>query len=208
MRNRLSAPVVLVLVGASVLLGATPVSAQPLGSLTWQLQPYCNRVTVNVRQDGAVYTLDGTDDQCGAAQRAPVVGVAAVNPDGSIGFGLNIVAPSGQPVPVQARISVATLSGTWRDSGGNTGTFAFGGALSGVPRPAPTAAGDITAVTTSGGLTGGGTSGDIALNVDPAVLQRRVASGCPTGKPSGASPRTARSSARPRQGRAAATSRR
>jgi len=156
--------------------------AQPLGTFTWQLQPYCNRVTVNVRQDGAVYTLDGTDDQCGAAQRAPVVGVAAVNPDGSIGFGLNIVAPSGQPVPVQARISVATLSGTWRDSGGNTGTFAFGGALPGLPRPVPTAPGDITEVTAGTGLTGGGLAGAVTVAVDPTVVQSRVTTACPAGQ--------------------------
>lgn len=51
-----------------------PAGAQPLGTFTWQLQPYCNRVTVNVRQDGAVYTLDGFDDQCGGGQRAPLNG--------------------------------------------------------------------------------------------------------------------------------------
>jgi hypothetical protein len=163
--------------------GVGPAIAQPLGSFTWQLQPYCNRVTVNVRQDGAVYTLDGTDDQCGAAQKAPLVGLAALNSDGSIGFGLNVVAPSGQPVPVQARISVTTLSGTWRDSGGNTGTFAFGGALPGLPpRPTPTAPGDITAVTTSSGLTGGDTSGDVTLGVDTTVLQSRVTTACPSGQ--------------------------
>jgi hypothetical protein len=169
--------------GIACWLHASPAVAQPLGSFTWQLQPYCNRVTVNVRQDGAVYTLDGTDDQCGAGQKAPLVGVAAPNPDGSIGFGLNIVSPSGQPVPVEARISMASLSGTWRDSGGNSGTFAFGGALPGLPpRPLPAAPGDITAVTTSGGLTGGDTSGEIALGVDSSVLQRRVSTACPSGQ--------------------------
>ncbi len=161
----------------------TNAAAQPLGTFSWQLQPFCNRVTVTVIQNGSIYTLDGTDDQCGAGQKAPLVGVAAPNPDGSIGFGLNIVSPSGQPVPVEARISIASLSGTWRDSGGNSGTFAFGGALPGLPpRPLPTAPGDITAVTTSGGLTGGATSGEIALGVDSAVLQRRVSTPCPSGQ--------------------------
>jgi len=167
---------------ALVLVTGLPAAAQPLGSFTWQLQPYCNRVTVNVRQDGGVYTLDGTDDQCGAAQKAPVVGVAAPNPDGSIGFGFNIVSPGGQAVPVQARMSVATLSGTWRDSGGLSGTFAFGGALAGLPRPTPAAPGDITGVTAGAGLTGGGTSGDITLGVDPAVVQSRVTTACPAGE--------------------------
>jgi len=167
---------------ATLLLGGSS-AAQPLGTFTWQLQPYCNRVTVNVRQDGSVYTLDGTDDQCGAAQRAPIVGVAAPNPDGSIAFGLNVVSPSGQPVPVQARIQVSTLSGTWNDNAGNSGTFAFGGATPGLPpRPLPTESGDVTGVTTSGGLTGGASAGEVALGVDATVLQRRVSSPCPSGQ--------------------------
>jgi hypothetical protein len=178
---RLLSSVVVLL--AVVLLPVRTASAQPLGTFTWQLQPFCNRVTVSVRQDGAIYTLDGTDDQCGATQKAPLVGLAALNLDGSIGFGLNIVSPSGQPMPVQARISFSTLSGTWTDNGGNTGTFAFGGALPGLPpRPTPEAPGDITAVTTSGGLTGGGNTGDLALGVDSAVIQRRVSTICPAGQ--------------------------
>ena len=112
----------------SIIAGATVdvAQAQPLGSFTWQLQPFCNRVTVNVRQDGAVYTLDGFDDLCGAPQRAPLVGLATPNPDGTIGFGLNIVLPDGQNGSVEARITLPGLSGTWRDAGGNIGAFAFG----------------------------------------------------------------------------------
>lgn len=35
-----------------------PVRAQPIGTFRWQLQPYCNIVTLNVTQHGAVFTLD------------------------------------------------------------------------------------------------------------------------------------------------------
>ena len=57
-------------------VGAAAVEAQPLGTFTWQLQPFCNVVTVNLTQQGAVCTMDGFDDQCGAAQHAPFVGLA------------------------------------------------------------------------------------------------------------------------------------
>jgi len=132
-RTRSTALVVLAML---MLPAALP--AQPLGTFRWQLQPFCNAVVVNVVQTGAVYTVDGYDDQCGAAQRAPLVGLATPNPDGSIGFGLNVVTvPGGRGVQIDARISLATLSGTWTDSAGNSGTFAFNASTGGSPRPAP-----------------------------------------------------------------------
>lgn len=124
-----------------LLLGAgrvSPVNAQSLGTFRWQLQPYCNVLTVTVVQQGGQYQVDGTDDQCGAAQKASVVGLAYPNPDGSVGFGLaTVAAPSGTPVHTNATISINTLSGTWRDSGGHAGTFAFtaGAGTGGSTRP-------------------------------------------------------------------------
>ena len=53
------------------LVGVLNASAQALGTFRWQQQPFCNVVTFNVVQQGAVYQLDGFDDQCGgAASRA------------------------------------------------------------------------------------------------------------------------------------------
>lgn len=43
---------------AAFLALAPGAQARPLGSFTWQLQPFCIRVAMNGRQDGAVYTLD------------------------------------------------------------------------------------------------------------------------------------------------------
>lgn len=130
----------LVLPAIASLVLASSAAAQPLGTFAWQLQPYCNVVTVTVVQSGAVYTLDGFDDQCGAPQRAPVTGLATPNPDGSVGLGLTIVTvPGGRPVHVDARIAVATLGGPWTDSGGNAGTAVFGATAAGAPRPLPSA---------------------------------------------------------------------
>ena len=60
-------------------------------------------------------------------------------PDNSLGFGLNIVTvPGGRSVHVDARIGLASLSGPWTDSSGNSGSFIFGAATGGSPRPTPT----------------------------------------------------------------------
>ena len=103
---------------ALVLSAAVPAwsEAQPIGTFRWQLQPYCNVVTVAITRNGGVYRLEGTDDQCGAgAGQASVIGTAFQNPDGTIGLGLNIVAsPGGAPSPVHATITLGTSSGTWR----------------------------------------------------------------------------------------------
>jgi hypothetical protein len=122
-------------------LGVAEASAQALGTFRWQQQPYCNVVTFNVVQQGVIYQLDGFDDQCGgAAPRAAAAGLAVLNPNGTIGFGLTIVtAPGGSPVHIDATITFASLSGTWRDSSGQTGSWTFlpgAGNLGGSPRPA------------------------------------------------------------------------
>lgn len=117
-------------------LASTEAGAQPLGTFSWQLQPYCNVVTVNVTQTGAVYTLEGYDNQCNAGTRASVLGTAFVNPNGTIGLGFSIVAtPGGNPTHVDATIDLASLGGAWRDSAARAGTFAFGASAAGVPRP-------------------------------------------------------------------------
>jgi hypothetical protein len=46
----------------------------------------------------------------------------------------------------------------------------------------PTGTGTITGVTAGTGLTGGGTSGNVSLNADTALLQHRLASGCSNGQ--------------------------
>jgi len=148
---------------------ASLAGAQPLGSFSWQLQPYCNVVTMTAVQQGAIYTLDGFDDQCGAGQRAPVTGVATPNPDGSVGFGLTVIAsPSGAPVHVAARITLAALSGTWSDSTGASGTFAFGARAGGPTRP-PAALSGLQLTPGSVGR----------AQIDTRQMQTRVTGECP-----------------------------
>lgn len=128
----------LALLALTLVFPLSPATAQPFGTYSWQLQPFCNRVTVTLNQDGALYSLDGFDDQCGAAQRAPLVGTAVLNPDGTAGLGFTVVTvPSARAVHVDARVNPATGSGTWGDSAGNSGTFALGGRVPGSPRPLP-----------------------------------------------------------------------
>lgn len=170
----------------AILLLALPAAArsQSLGTFRWQLQPYCNVLTMTVVQQGGLYRFEGTDDQCGGGARAGATGLAFLNTDGSVSIGVSIVTvPGGSPVHVEATISIGTLSGTWRDSAGATGAFVFtpGAAVPGSPRPGSTS-GDVTGVAAGTGLTGGGTSGDLALAVDFATTQRRVGTGCPAGQ--------------------------
>lgn len=175
--------------------------AQPLGTFQWQLQPFCNIVALSVIQQGGLYTLDGFDDQCGAARRAPATGAAVLNPDGTVGLGLTIVTtPGGTPVHLDVAIAVSTLSGTWTDSLGHSGHFAFtpGAGAGGPPRP-PSASGlapgSITAAHLAAGAVGPGqlAPGAVgvaqlapgivgALQIDPAQVQTRVSGTCPVGQ--------------------------
>ena len=144
--------------------------AQPVGTFRWQLRPFCNVVTVAITQNGAIYRLEGTDDQCGnGTDAASVTGTAFPNADGTIGFGLNIVtAPGGRPVHVDAEISLATFGGTWRDSAGGAGTFVLtsGAGNGGMPRPLPSSGFALPAAIAlrpDGGFVAGGIEGAGAI---------------------------------------------
>jgi len=164
-------------------------TAQSLGTFTWQLQPFCNRVTVTLVQQGASYTIDGFDDQCGAAQRAPVLGGATVNPDGSVTVGFATVVGGGTvSVHVNARVTLPSASGTWQDSIGNTGNFVLSGAATGSPRPLPTVfVGDGTITTAKLAVDAVDTTriapGAVgAADINDNEVQRRVGTACPSGQ--------------------------
>ena len=44
--------------------GAAPAAAQSLGTYRWQLQPFCNVLTISVVQQGGQYQLDGSEMVC------------------------------------------------------------------------------------------------------------------------------------------------
>ncbi len=164
---------------ALLLVPALPASAQPvpMGVFTWQLAPYCNVLSLTTSQDGAVYTFDGTDNQCGASTVATARGLAVINPNGTVGIGLTIVtSPGGLPVHVQGTIDMGTLGGPWSDDHGNSGTFVFAPAApTGSPRPLVSAGIPNGAVTSAKILDG--TIG--AVDVNTAEVQARVSGACP-----------------------------
>ncbi len=137
---------------AVVTLLPAAATAQPLGTFTWQQQPYCNRLTFTITFTGQVFTLDGFDDGCGAAERLPASGVAAINPNGSASLGISIVS-SGGAAHIDATINPATLSGTWSNDFADGGSFVFNGTAPGDPRGSPLGAQWATAyfVKTTGG---------------------------------------------------------
>lgn len=171
-----------------LVLAATAADAQPLGSFTWQVQPFCNRVTVMVTQAGATYTLYGLDDQCGSQSRASVVGTAVPNANGSISIGFTAVVATGFPVHVSAQVTLPSASGTWVDSLGNAGAFVLNGSLAGSPRPLVTGFVADGSVTTAKLADSAVTSPKIAAGaigasaINPSEVQRRVAATCQGGQ--------------------------
>lgn len=113
--------------------GASSASAQVFGTFNWQMQPYCNVVTLTLTSVTGHFTLDGSDAQCGAAKKASAFGIGVFNADGTVGLNFTIVLPNNGSVDVAASVSPADGQGTWSDSVGNTGTFAFSGATAGLP---------------------------------------------------------------------------
>ena len=144
-RIRLASLSTLVLV-LSMPMGAM---AQTFGTFSWQMQPYCNVVSLTLVNTPAGFTLQGTDDQCGAVNKAGAFGIASFSTAGNVTANFSIVtAPSAKAVHVSAIISPANGNGTWTDSAGNSGTFVLGGAVPGLPvRPVPSGGLAVASVT-------------------------------------------------------------
>ena len=117
-----------------LVLAASSASAQVLGTFTWQMQPYCNRVSLTLTTGAGGFVLHGVDDRCGATVRGSASGAAVFNGDGSVSLNFAIAtAPAGTVVHVSASVSPTTGQGTWSDDLGHSGTFAFDGSIAGLP---------------------------------------------------------------------------
>jgi hypothetical protein len=122
-------------------LAAPSASAQSLGTFRWQLQPYGSVLNLNVTQQGAIYTLDGFESQCGGNASLPVSGIAVPQANGSVILGVTTINEQGHGLHTRATINLTDFSGTWSDNANNTNqTLRFnpGETCPGGPRTGPT----------------------------------------------------------------------
>ncbi|MGD9902730.1 MAG: hypothetical protein AB7U83_04610 [Vicinamibacterales bacterium] len=123
-------------VAIALLSMPAPVAGQVLGTFTWQLQPFCNRVVVTVIQTPGGFDLRGCDDLCGApSARGLVDGMALMNPDGTVQMAFSLTSPGADRADVVATLWLGNLSGQWQDSFGHSGEFSFAPVNAGAPRP-------------------------------------------------------------------------
>lgn len=123
-----------VVVAVAAVAAPLSVSAQVLGTFTWQMQPYCNRLTLTLTGTPGGFVAAGTDDLCGAPKKAGATGFVAFNPDGTVGLSFAIASTTGgRPTDVTAVVSPGNGQGTWSDGVGNSGAFALGAAAVGLP---------------------------------------------------------------------------
>lgn len=161
-------------------LTAGSASAQVFGTFAWQMQPYCNVVTLTITQFPGGYTVDGNDSQCGSGTLAGATGQVHINPNGTVGVNFAIITtPAGKAVHVAAVLSPANGSGTWTDSVGHSGAFALGANVPGLPRLPVPASGLGVAVITGVEVAAGAIGG---TQINTTQVQARVSGTCPSGE--------------------------
>lgn len=121
----------------SLMLAAPASAQQTLGTFKWNVAPFCNVLNLTVTQYGSVFALHGFEEQCGGNPRLPVHGVAFIQPDGTISFGLTTIFPFGNGLHTHVTM-LSNLNGSWRDNANQTGTWVFSpGPTTGGPRINP-----------------------------------------------------------------------
>jgi len=165
----------------TALLVSAPVAAQSVfGTHTWQMQPYCNVVTLTLSSSPGGAQIAGFDNLCGASNQASAVGMASPNASGQVTLNFTIVtSPAARPVHVTAAVDVRTGNGVWTDSGGSSGTMVYGRTSGGLPpRPIPvTQLGPnvISTLEIAPGAVGGS-------DINSAEVQARVSGSCAAGQ--------------------------
>lgn len=160
---------------------AVAVSAQPyIGTHSWQMQPYCNVVTLTLSPSPTGGRLEGVDNLCGASNSGSAVGMATLNAAGQVTLNFTVVvAPTARPVHVTAIVNLQNGQGVWTDSGGSSGTMAYGASVAGLPpRPVPLTQLGPDVITTLEIAPGAVNGADI----NTAEVQARVSGSCPAGQ--------------------------
>lgn len=101
--------------------------AQTIGTFHWQMEPYCNTLTLTVVQDAAGIRLQGYEDLCNPIYAPqPVEGSAVLDDNGVARVGLSTGVPSGftfEGNRVILSIDTASLNGGWADDAGRAGAL-------------------------------------------------------------------------------------
>jgi len=106
-----------------------PVQAEnpvDIGRFAWRLAPGCEVIVLQVSHSRDIFALHGFGelDLCGDPRRLPAHGTLFITRDGAIAMGVTMLFP-GNPIHVNARLDLATISGPWSDNLGNAGTLMF-----------------------------------------------------------------------------------
>lgn len=113
-----------VILAASILL-ASPATgaAQDVGTVTWQLPPFCSTLTVTVTGASPIFQIAGYLDSCGGEVLYPAFGTAVGDVTGTMRMGLTVVLPSAVTTSLHLTIDPATGAGTWTEPLGQSGSL-------------------------------------------------------------------------------------
>lgn len=101
-----------------------PLSPVSLGTFHWQLQPFCNTLSLTIIQEGGQFRVQGTESCDAADVSQPVHGMATADAAGTIYFSVRTSFPGGSSSEgtwVWASLSLATLNGNWQDDADRRG---------------------------------------------------------------------------------------
>lgn len=125
--------ITMTLIAAASMWLPVQASGQTIGTFRWQLNPFCNVLTLTVILQGSVYQLVGTDDGCSGGTPAPVTGTAFQQGSG-ITMGLTAVSSAGGARSVSASLNLTNFNGTWSE-GNDSGTLTFNPPLPATGQP-------------------------------------------------------------------------